>query len=366
MSVMPSPLRRILLTISSVLLLWVGLAVPSQAHWADLAVAEIVVNQRDSQIVLTFPTGWVEWADDNRDSELSAAEIRTHRSELRSFFGDKIRLTNREERPGALTVAPAATKPLPSTSPSVVGTHTTLQLVYTWPQPIQALAIRYDLFFPNISTASCLATIRQDGQVQTVVFTPENREFSLQPSVWQPIRSFLWLGIAHILTGYDHILFLIGLLMLGGRLPYLIKIVTAFTVAHSATLSLAVLDVVSLPARWVESAIALTIVYVAMENLWRKSLKGRWQLTFGFGLIHGLGFANILRELDISRSHLALSLASFNLGVEIGQIAVVTLTFLALQAIRNASWALYFRRWISVGIGAIGLFWFVQRVAIAA
>jgi hypothetical protein len=105
--------------------------------------------------------------------------------------------------------------------------------------------------------------------VQSVVFTPESREFTVElgrQAIWQQAASFVVLGIKHIWGGYDHILFLLSLLMLGGRLRHLIKVVSAFTVAHSLTLSLAVLNVVTLPPRWVESAIALSIVYVAIEN----------------------------------------------------------------------------------------------------
>jgi hypothetical protein len=353
-----------LLSFLGTLILWISAAIPSQAHWADLAVAEVVVGQTDSQVTLTFPTGWVASADHNRDGELSPDEIRSSQAKLISFLNEKIRLTNSERQRGTLTIAPSAGK-LPSNLSATPGTHTTLLLTYTWTQPIQGLTIHYDLFLPGVSTASCLATIRQDKRVQTVVFSPKNREFSLQPSTWQQIWSFLWLGIEHILTGYDHILFLISLLMLGGGLKYLLKVVTAFTVAHSVTLSLAVLDVVSLPSRWVECAIALTIVYVAAENFWRKSVQGRWQLTFSFGLIHGLGFAGILQEMDIPRSHLALSLASFNLGVEIGQATIVAIAFLLLQALQQLSWEAHFRHWVSVGIFITGLLWFVQRTLIA-
>ncbi|WP_404784991.1 HupE/UreJ family protein [Altericista sp. CCNU0014] len=356
-----------LLSFLGALLLWIASATPSQSHWADLSVAEIVVGQTKSDLTLTFPTGLTAFADDDRNGKLSASEVRTHQSQLQKFLSEQIRLVSRNDRDGTLTsvqpfdAQPSAQATLPTNLPIAPDTHSTLRLTYTWTQPIQALTVNYNLFLPGVSTASCLATIRQDQRIQTFVFSPDNREFSLQPSAWQQIWSFLGLGIEHILTGYDHILFLVSLLLLGGGLKSLLKMVTAFTVAHSATLSLAVLDLVSLPPQWVESAIALTIVYVAAENFWRKSVKGRWQLAFGFGLIHGLGFAGILQEINIPRVHLALSLASFNLGVEIGQVAIVTIAFLGLRQLRKMPWEPYFRRWISAGIVLIGLLWFVQR-----
>jgi HupE / UreJ protein len=357
-----------LLSFLGALLFWMTSAMPSQAHWADLSAAEIVVGQTDARLTLTFPTGLTAFADDDRDGKLSASEVRTHQSQLQTFLSKQIRLVSRNNQDGALTsVQPfdaqpsdKATQPLnPQIAPD---THSTLQLTYTWTQSIQALTVTYNLFLPGVSTASCLATIRQDQQIQTFVFSPNNREFSLQPSAWQQIWSFLRLGIEHIFTGYDHILFLISLLLLGGGLKYLFKVATAFTVAHSVTLSLAVLDIVSLPTRWVESAIALTIVYVAAENFWRQSVKGRWQLAFGFGLIHGFGFAGILQEMNIPRAHLALSLASFNLGVELGQVTIVAIAFLLLRQLRKVSWEPSLRRWISAGIVSIGLLWFVERI----
>jgi hydrogenase/urease accessory protein HupE len=359
-----------LLSFLSVLLFWTTSATPSLSHWSDLAVAEIVVGQSDAHITLTFPTGLVGFADDDRDGKLSANEVRTHQAQLQNFLSKQIRLVSRDNQAGALTsvqfsdALPSNKVTLAPNQQIAPATHSTLRITYTWTQPIQALTITYNLFLPSVSTASCLATIRQDERIQTVVFSPNNREFSLQPSAWQQIWSFLRLGIEHILTGYDHILFLISLLLLGGGLKYLLKIVTAFTVAHSVTLSLAVLNIVSLPTQWVESAIALTIVYVAAENFWRKSVQGRWQLTFGFGLIHGLGFAGILQEMDIPRSHLALALASFNVGVEMGQVVIVAIAFLLLRQLQKVSWEPYFRRCISAAIVLVGLLWFVQRTFI--
>lgn len=216
-----------------------------------------------------------------------------------------------------------------------------------------------------MSTARCLATILQAGESPTFVFTPENRRFSLiHDSVWQQIWSFVLLGIEHILTGYDHILFLISLLIMGDKLNYLF-VVTVFTLSHFVTLALAVLNMVTLPDRLVESAIALTIIYVASENLLRKNLQWRWLLTFCFGLIHGLGFAGILKGINIPQSNLALSLVSFNVGVEIGQVIIVASAFFLLRNLHRYSWELTFRRLVSACIVAIGLFWFVQRAFLA-
>lgn len=338
---------------------------PAQAHWADLSVAEIVVGETRTEISLAFPTGLVSEVDDNRDGQVSEAEVRAHTHRLEAIIGEQIFLTDGDRR-GALSVEPVENAPLPKGLGIAPGTHSTLRLVYTWPQTIRALTIRYGLFLPGVSTASCLATILHGGQMRTFVFRPEAQDYTIvlgQRAAWQEAWSFLVLGIEHIWTGYDHILFLLSLLMLGGGLTYLIKVVSAFTVAHSVTLTLAALNIVTLPPRWVESAIALSIVYVAVENLVRRDqvLRSRWIITFAFGLVHGLGLASVLKEIAIPQSNLALSLASFNLGVEVGQIAIVATAFVLLQMLRTWPWEVLVRRLVSAGAAAAGLIWFIQR-----
>ncbi|PYQ49224.1 MAG: hypothetical protein DMF78_18880 [Acidobacteria bacterium] len=176
---------------------------------------------------------------------------------------------------------------------------------------------------------------------------------------------FLPAGVHHILIGPDHLLFLIGLLLLGGTLRQLALVVTAFTLAHSLTLSLAVLGVVSPPARLVEPAIALSIVYVGLDNLLvRRGRDLRAWIALGFGLVHGLGFASVLREMELPPRALGLSLVSFNLGVETGQMLVVVAVATALAALRARSpWA--GQRLAVVGsivVVLAGSVWFVQRL----
>ena len=141
--------------------------------------------------------------------------------------------------------------------------------------------------------------------------TSSIREHSQGTSVWVSIGDFIILGIKHILTGYDHILFLLALIVIGLSLKDVLKIISAFTVAHSITLFLAALNIIRLNSRFVESVIALSICYIAIENLFRKKADQRWLIAFGFGLIHGFGFASILQELTISRNNLLPSVLSF-------------------------------------------------------
>jgi hydrogenase/urease accessory protein HupE len=179
------------------------------------------------------------------------------------------------------------------------------------------------------------------------------------------IRKFVSAGVHHILIGPDHLLFLIGLLLLGGSTRQLLVVVTAFTAAHSITLSLAALDMVSPPARIIEPAIALSIVYVGVDNLLVGGGRDvRAWIAFTFGFVHGFGFANVLREMDLPRRALGWSLFAFNLGVEIGQLFVVVAVASLLAALRSRS-EVAGRRFALAGslvVIAAGAFWFIQRV----
>jgi len=179
------------------------------------------------------------------------------------------------------------------------------------------------------------------------------------------VQRFIPAGIHHILIGPDHILFLVGLLLLGGTFKRLTLIVTGFTIAHSITLSLAALNVVSPPASIIEPAIALSIVFVGADNLLKKDGRDvRAWIAFGFGFIHGFGFANVLREMDLPARALGWSLFSFNVGVEVGQLVIVAVVAAALGLVRSRSEAFGRRLAVagSVGVIAAGSFWFAQRI----
>lgn len=181
-------------------------------------------------------------------------------------------------------------------------------------------------------------------------------------SLWAQGARFLVLGVEHIFLGYDHILFLIALIVVGSRLGTLVKIVTAFTVAHSVTLILAALEWVSLPSRLVESGIALSIAWVAAENFWLRRADHRWILTFLFGFVHGFGFANVLRDLGLPSRGLVSSLLAFNAGVEVGQLAIVALVFpLILWSARRPTHVRVVQV-VSAVILLFGIGWLVERV----
>jgi hypothetical protein len=339
------------------------------AHWADLAVAEVTTTGREVRMTITYPTGLTAFADDDKSGSLSSAEIAAHKDALRDALASKIQVTSGGQT-GVLTVSPAMSQ-VKVPAKVAASTHTTLTLSYAFENPIDGFSMRYELFVPNVSTASCLTTILQDGKVTNVVFTPENREYTLR-SGGAPVdfRGFVSLGIEHILTGYDHLLFLLALLSLGGGLGYLLKVITAFTVAHSVTLALTTLGIVNVPGKIIESGIALSIAYVAAENLFRRNptavQRTRWIITFVFGLLHGMGFADILHEMSIPKPNLLGALVGFNLGVELGQLTFVLPAFVLLGLLER--WRVGAPvRWVASAFAvAAGLFWFVQRAFLTA
>ncbi len=187
-----------------------------------------------------------------------------------------------------------------------------------------------------------------------------------RPTRLEIARQYLWLGYTHILPkGLDHILFVLGLFLLSPRWKTMLLQVTAFTVAHSITLGLSIYGIVSLPSRIVEPLIALSIAYVAIENLVTRELKPwRLALVFTFGLLHGLGFAGVLRELGLPREEFLTALVTFNLGVEGGQLTVIAAALLIVAPFMTTGW--YRQRVVipaSIVIAAIGLYWTVTRLS---
>jgi hydrogenase/urease accessory protein HupE len=191
---------------------------------------------------------------------------------------------------------------------------------------------------------------------------PRGRTPGSGTALWDTVGSFVLLGIEHILTGYDHIAFLIGLIVIGLSTREVLKIITAFTVAHSITLLLAALQIVRLDSRLVESVIALSICYIALENLFKKKVQYRWLITFCFGLVHGFGFASALQDLIVGKANLVLSVVSFNLGVETGQLMIF---FVLLPVLHLLKQTMEFRKvteGVSLAIFLLGFTWLLERL----
>ena len=243
-----------------------------------------------------------------------------------------------------------------------------LGLRFAISRPPGIVAVNARMFPYDPQHQTFLNVYEGDALTQAILDAGRTR-FEYFAGTWQGamavVTRFLPAGIRHIAIGPDHLLFLVGLLLLGGSMRQLVIIVTAFTVAHSLTLSLAALNIVSPPARLIEPAIALSIVYVGADNLLIKDGRDvRAWIAFAFGFIHGFGYAAVLREMDLPARALGWSLFAFNAGVEIGQLIVVAVVAAALAALRARSEAagrqLAFAG--SIVVMAAGAFWFIQRV----
>lgn len=190
-----------------------------------------------------------------------------------------------------------------------------------------------------------------------------NSKFDVPEQVSIYPVSYFWLGIEHLLSGIDHMLFVFGLLFLVSGVINLIKTITAFTIAHSITLALSVFNLVSVPQASTEAFIALTIVYLALEvGDEQKYETTPWLIAFGFGLLHGLGFAGALSEIGINNDNLLLSLLFFNIGIEAGQILVLPFFGLVIYLLRTDILKVEVNSFASFLIGGLGTYWLIERI----
>ena len=279
--------------------------------------------------------------------------------------------------------------PIVATSPMTLdkhsdGTYAVLSLSAQCTSLDAPLKARYSMLFDVDPSHRGLVQWVAPGvdTAQALVFGTESAEqvLALQPGgVWKTLNQYLKDGIFHIWAGYDHILFLLALLLpavlirqdgkwqpaprLGGAFKEVVKVVTAFTLAHSITLSLASLQIISLPSRWVESLIAASVIFAALNNL-RATVEGRrWVMAFVFGLIHGFGFASVLTDLGLPQGALVLALVGFNAGVEVGQLTIVAV-FLPLAFWLRAT--RFYRVGVLIGgsllVALLASWWLVQRM----
>jgi hydrogenase/urease accessory protein HupE len=255
-------------------------------------------------------------------------------------------------------------------------THVVVMMAWTCPPDDGDLRYRVTLFHDVDPTARHLALIATESGEREFALDRSVPEVALSDagaSVLQVIGRFVQAGIEHIFLGYDHVAFLLAVILWGQRVWPLVKVVTAFTVAHSLTLSLAALDIARLPSSVVEPLIAATIVFVAAENFFVHDIHRRWRATFVLGLVHGFGFAGALREYGLSHDTLVPALAAFNIGVEVGQIVIVALIFpLLLWSDRIGSEPAAHKRrrpavvyTCSTVILAFGLYWLMERTVFA-
>jgi hypothetical protein len=373
--------------------------------------------------------------DTNADDQLSWKEVRTRWADIAALARNDIRLSADGAR---CTPDPASTPVTDANTPALTehsdGTYAVLRTQWHCAAPVQQLSVEYELFAKTDPTHRGIARVsRADASADspapqlavlspgtgwhrfrlpalpqiaaasesraTLVDTPApiaspaaagTADVDTAPAADAPASSFFGFvreGVHHILIGYDHILFLLSLLLpavwirsavtdprtgltrtrwipsdnLRLALTNVLKVVTAFTVAHSITLALSVLDIVNPPSRWVESIIAASVVLAALNNIWPLISEARWKLTFVFGLVHGFGFASALKDAGLAKGALAGPLIGFNVGVEIGQLCIVAVVLPIAWSLRRTR---TYRGAFAAGslvIASIAGLWFVQR-----
>jgi len=358
-------------------LLLAALALPALAHkpsdsylgidWAaDRISARWDIALRDLDNALTL--------DADGDGAITWGEVRTRHADIAALALQHLQLSADSQ---ACTATPGEQLVEEHTD----GAYTVLPLALDCPPGARTLALRYTLFADIDPSHRGLLRLTDAGGTRSAVLDPNGPAQGFEQAAGgrsSTFAQFLREGVWHIWIGFDHILFLLSLLLpavmvwVGRRwqaVPRLrdavidvTQIVTAFTLAHSITLSLATLGLVSLPSALVESAIAASVVLAALNNLWPLIQGRRWLVAFAFGLVHGFGFATVLADLQLPQDALVLALLAFNAGVELGQLAIVAV-FLPLAFALRAS--AFYRRVVlqagSTAIAALAALWFVER-----
>ncbi len=370
----------------SVLLLWLALAGVALAHkpsdsYLTLAVDGAVLSGRwdialrDLDLALNL--------DADGDGRITWGELRARHAEIAALAQAHLSISA-DGQPCSLAVGAQ------QVDEHTDGAYSVLPLRATCPRAPTVLEMRYSLFADLDPQHRGLLNLAANGATRAAILGPQapQQAFALdQINRWRQFVAYGADGVWHIWIGFDHILFLLSLLLpavgcwqvrVAGRgagrprwqpVPRfglavwdVLRIVTAFTLAHSITLSLATLGLLALPSRLVESAIAASVVLAALNNVVPLFQGRRWMVAFGFGLIHGFGFASVLADLGLPRDALALALVGFNLGVEAGQLAIVA-AFLPLAYVLRRS--AFYRRVVlwggSLAIAAVAAVWFVER-----
>ncbi len=303
--------------------------------------------------------------DADGDGAITWGELRAKQAEIAAYAFARLALRGCAIKPGALLV-----------DEHTDGAYAALSFTAECGGPAlpRSLELEYSLFADLDPTHRGLLRARLGSQTVTAVLGPDQPRLKLDAdgrSRWEQFLDYGREGVWHIWIGFDHVLFLISLLLpavlMAPRFAPafwdVFKVVTAFTVAHSITLALAALGVVMLPSRLVESAIAASVVLAALNNLGPVVQRGRWLVAFAFGLIHGFGFASVLADLGLPQESLLLALVGFNLGVEAGQLCIVG-AFLPIAYALRHSWL--YRRMVFVGgsalIAVVAALWMVERV----
>ena len=351
-------MRRRLVPAALLAIIFVGAAVALLgAHPANVAYGRVSITDAAVDIALSlnlFELDLVLSLDRDLDGRVDAVELEARRADIVTYLREKVVVS------ASGRVLPATVLALGPGRSNDGRAVVEATLRFSGTAPLRDVVVRCDPLTELGADHSTLALIDSGRVVRQFVFRA-GVTYRGAPGFVATALEFLQLGIVHIFIGYDHIAFLVALLLTGASLLAVVKIVTAFTAAHSLTLSLAALDVVTLPPVVVEAGIALSIVYVAAANLFTTGREGRWLVSFLFGLVHGFGFAAVLKDLGLPPSALLTSLVTFNLGVEIAQVAIVAAALPILYGLKHTRLQVPLMRAASAIILSLGLVWLYQR-----
>jgi HupE/UreJ protein/uncharacterized protein DUF6702 len=353
------------------------LSVPAAAHKPSDSYLTLRVEDSMVDVQWDIALRDLEYAvgiDTNGDGAITWAELRARHDAIAAYALARLSISAGGERCASTAVGHQVDR-------HSDGAYAVLHFAAVCPKKTRAMQVRYALFFDLDPLHRGLARVERGSATRSLIFSPGQPAQPLvsgERSLLGEVLDFVREGVWHIWTGFDHVLFLLSLLLpavlrleAGSWVPVpgfrqalwkTLAIVTAFTLAHSLTLTLAALEVVALPSRWVESAIAVSVVMAALNNVYPVLERRLWTVAFFFGLIHGFGFASVLGDLGLPRDNLLAALVSFNLGVEAGQLAIVA-ALLPLAFGLRQTW-LYRRLTLAAGsllISAVACVWFFER-----
>lgn len=354
-----------------------ALAAPAWAHKPSDSYLSVTVSDEGVSGQWDIALRDLDYAiglDDDGNGEITWKELKARHGAISAYALSRLQVEADD--------APCALRPLEHLVDNLSdGAYEILRFTTDCQAPVGSLTIGYRLLFDLDPQHRGLVRLETPAGTRTAVLSPTEslRRFDLgKTDNWREFLDYSRAGVRHIWTGADHVLFLITLLLpavllrrkgawqavegLRAASLDVVKIVTAFTIAHSVTLSLAALDVIAVPSRLVESVIALSIVVAALNNLRPLVTRRLWLVALGFGLFHGLGFAGVLKDLGLPQDSLLLSLIGFNLGVEAGQLAIVAAVLPVMFLLRQ--WRLYPRVALaggSLAIAGLAALWLVER-----
>ena len=348
------------------MLLTLGLQQHALAHLMPAGQGAVRIVGDSAYAVISIPAAALEGFDDNRDGLIDADEVNAYRESLNAQVSRILRFRDRGE-PGKLVYSDLLLSH--GDEAGFKGAdHITVVRRYHWNAPVQSFSMRADIFdAPSTRNAQLLVRGILGDRSEAAILSRQRNEYAFFAGTWTTLRNFVQTGAQHILLGADHLLFLLTILIAGAGWRYWLAVITSFTIAHSITLTLAALELVTMPPAIVEPLIAASIVLLAIDNLLRgqRANRRRLALVFGSGLLHGLGIASALTEIGLPGGSRAVSLIGFNMGVELGQMLFVGVALAALYAtkrIMRETWHGRLVQACSVVAAVVGTGWMVERL----